>query len=87
MDLLEQLEREHQANLDFFERVNNIRRLEEECYNRRKHKMYMFLFRQAEKEYLDFMGIKGVDKQPNVEDCEQQLCFEGRKHQFVNLSE
>ena len=32
------------------------------------------------------MGIKGVDKQPNVEASDQQLCFKGRKHQFVNLS-
>jgi hypothetical protein len=108
MDLLEQLEKEHQSNLDLFERVeekyrsnvglferdedvhqssmNNIRRLEEECYNRRKHQIYMYLFRQAVKEYLYLTGIKGVDKQPNVEASDQQLCFKERNHQFVNLS-
>ena len=36
---------------------------------------------------LDLMGIKGVDKQPNVEASDQQLCFKGRMHQFVNLFE
>ena len=46
----------------------------------------MDLFRQVEKEYIDLMGIKGIDKRPNVEASDQQLCFEGHKHQFINLS-
>jgi hypothetical protein len=46
----------------------------------------MDLFRQAEKEYLDQLSIKAVNQQSNIEACEQQLCFEGRKHQFINLS-
>ena len=92
--LFERVEEKYRSNVGLFERdedvhqssMNNIRRLEEECYNRRKHQKYTYLFRQAEKEYLDLTGIKGVDKQSNVEASDQQLCFKGRKHQFVNLS-
>jgi hypothetical protein len=94
LGLFERVEEKYRSNVGLFERdedvhqssMNNIRRLEEECYNGRKHQVYTYLFRQAEKEYLDLTGIKGVDKQPNVEASDQQLCFKGRKHQFVNLS-
>ena len=63
-----------------------FRKLVEKHLTLEQHRLKMDLFRQAEKEYLDLMGIKGVDKQPNVEASDQQLSFKGRKHQFVNLS-
>ena len=111
MDLLEQLEKEHQSNLDFFEQVeekyrsnvglferdedvhrssmNNIRRLEEECYDCKKQ-LNMVLFRQAEKEYLEYVkqqsGAQACEQQADTEVPNQQFCFEGRKHQFININ-
>ena len=65
--------------------MDRFRKVVEKHLAIEEHRLKMDLFRQAEKEYLALMGIKEVDKQPNVEASDQQLCFK-RKHQFVNLS-
>ena len=52
----------------------------------KQHRLKLDLFSQAEKEYLDQSSIKAVNQQSNIEASDQQLCFKGRKHQFVNLS-
>jgi hypothetical protein len=96
LDFFEQVEEKYRSNVGLFERnedvhrssMNNIRRLEEECYNRRKHQMYMVLFRQAEKEYLEYVkqqsGAQACEQQADTEVPNQQFGFEGRKHQFIN---
>jgi hypothetical protein len=49
-----------------------------------QHQLNMDLFRQAEKEYLDFISSEESDsiQHPNEEVPNRKLCFEGRKHQF-----
>ena len=61
MGLLERDEDVHRSSMDC------IRRLEEECYDRKKHQLNMDLFRQAEKEYLEY-----VKQQSGAQACEQQ---------------
>jgi hypothetical protein len=53
-----------------------------------QHQLNMDHFRQAEKEYLDFIGSEESDsiQNPNEEVPNRKLCFEGRKHQFININ-
>ena len=53
-----------------------------------QHQLNMDLFGQAEKEYLDFIGSEESDsiQHPNEEVPNRKLCFEGRKHQFININ-
>jgi hypothetical protein len=99
LDLFEQVEEKYRLNVGFFERVEDvhrssmdcIRRLKEECYDRKKHQLNMDLFRQAEKEYLEYVkqqsGAQPCEQQADTEVPNQQFCFEGRKHQFININE
>ena len=72
MGLFERDEDVHRSSM------NNIRRLEEECYNRRKHQMYMVLFRQAEKSYnLELQSIE-TEKSAAVEVTQSQVRSNGQ---------
>ena len=46
-----------------------------------QHRRNMDLSKQAEKEYLDFIGLE----EPDEEVADQKLCFGGLKHQFIGI--
>jgi hypothetical protein len=51
----------------------------------------MKLFRIAEKEYLEYVkqqsGAQACEQQADTEVPNQQFCFRGLKHQFININD